>query len=134
MTSNTDKLKLIAPLLAGRRVYLRHCDDTGTTYADGLFHSLEIDDVYPDSEPMAYIRATNVEHRREEGFPIYDAVVVSQYVEEFDEFVFPVDDLLSIKLVQDNKSDEDIVTVEFDKKNNWMSGYELIFVNKWPKR
>lgn len=135
MTSNIDKLKLIAPLLAGRELYLYFSDDTGTTSAVGMFHSLEIDDVYPDSEPTVYIRATKVVHKREEGFPVYDAVLVSQHEEDYDEFVFPVDDLLSIKLVQSNEyGREDLITVEFTRKAGVLRDYVLFFTYGWLKR
>lgn len=117
MTSNIDKLNLIAPLLAGRQIHWYFYDETGQSVADGLFHSMEIDDVYPDSEPKVYFRATSVVHKRMEGFPVYDAVMVSKHEEDYDEFVFPVDDLLCIELMQSNEYErKDLITIEFTRK------------------
>ena len=64
MTSNIDKLNVIAPLLAGREIYVVSEDQDSIIELFGLFHSLEIDDVYPDSEPIAYFRATEVKEKR----------------------------------------------------------------------
>lgn len=64
MTSNIDKLNLVAPQLAGRAIWI--VSETQEAIIDlyGQFHSLEIDDVYPDSEPIVYFRATEVKERR----------------------------------------------------------------------
>jgi hypothetical protein len=128
MTSNIDKLNLIAPLLAGRELELSYIDDTGWICAIGMFHSLEIDDVYPGSEPKAYFRATNVVHERRDGFPVYEAVLVSRREEDYDEFVFPVDDLLGIELVQSNLYEKkDLVTISFAPEGEEGRGYSLFF-------
>lgn len=64
MTGNIEKLTLIAPLLAGRGIYVNG-EEQGDVYdLFGLFHSLEIDDAYPNSEPVIYFRATDVKKKR----------------------------------------------------------------------
>ena len=64
MTSNIDKLNLIAPLLAGREISVIYEDQDAIIDLFGLFHSFEIDDVYPDSETIIYFRATEVKEKR----------------------------------------------------------------------
>lgn len=64
MTSNIDKLNLIAPLLVGRSIWIVSETEEAIIDLYGRFHGLEIDDVYPDSEPIVYFRATKVKERR----------------------------------------------------------------------
>lgn len=129
MTSNIDKLNLIAPLLARRRITMKRRRPTELIFYWGLFHSLEIDDIYPDSEPTVYFRMTDVVWKRTE-WPV--AVSVQKTVEEYDAIVFEVAKLEIIKLEQDNYGSKDIITIDFLAELGKRTGYGDVLKFKWP--
>ncbi|MEO5499479.1 MAG: hypothetical protein ABIR46_03195 [Candidatus Saccharimonadales bacterium] len=101
MTSNIDKLNLIAPLLVGRHIGVEYRDAVGRTLGSGLFHSLEIDNVYPDSEPTVYFRMTDVIWERYRGLPehpLHHPVLEWENKVGDEELVFPISRLSMIDL------------------------------------
>ena len=98
MTSNIDRLNQIARLLTGSNFMAAFYDKDGAatkrySVGKGMFHSLEIDNVYPGSKPKVYVRATNVEWKRYD----WNSTDVREDTEEFSELVFEIEMIEYIK-------------------------------------